>query len=118
MTSRLSTTTRRHLSRLKLRPIHPGEILREQLDELALSARALAARLGVPTNRVTAVLNETRAITPDTALRLAKFFGGGQDGARFWLNLQQAYDLRRAELDAEREGYLEAIEPVRVPVTR
>jgi antitoxin HigA-1 len=106
------------VSRLKLRPIHPGEILREQLDELGLSARALATRLGVPTNRVTGVLNETRAITPDTALRLAKFLGGGQDGARFWLNLQQAYDLRRAELDAEREGYLKAIEPVRVPVAR
>lgn len=106
------------MSRLNLRPIHPGEILKEQLDEIGLSARALASRLGVPTNRITAVLNETRGITPDTALRLAKFFGGGQDGARFWLNLQQAYDLRRAELDAEREGYLETIEPVHVPAGR
>ena len=106
------------MSRLKLRPIHPGEMLREQLDELGMSARALATRLGVPTNRITAVLNETRAITPDTALRLARFFGAGGDGARFWLNLQQAYDLRLAELDAEREGYLEAIEPVHVPAGR
>jgi addiction module HigA family antidote len=106
------------VSRLELRPIHPGEILKEQVEELGMSARALAVRLGVPTNRVTGVLNETRSITPGTALRLAKLFGGGQDGARFWLNLQQAYDLRRAELEAEQEGYLEAIEPVRVPAVR
>jgi antitoxin HigA-1 len=100
------------MSRLKLRPIHPGEMLREQLDELGLSARALATRLGVPTNRVTGLLNETRSVTPDTALRLARFFGGGQDGARFWLNLQQAYDLRQAELDAEKDGHLDGIKPM------
>ena len=100
------------MSLLKLRPIHPGEILQEQLEELGMSARALATRLGVPTNRITGVLNETRSVTPDTALRLAKFFGGGPDTARFWLNLQQAYDLRRAELDAARDGYLKSIEPV------
>jgi antitoxin HigA-1 len=106
------------MSLLKLRPIHPGELLLEQLDELGMSARALSARLGVPTNRITGVLNATRAITPDTALRLSKFFGGGHDGAQFWLNLQQAYDLRRAELQAESDGSLDAIEPVshqRVP---
>jgi antitoxin HigA-1 len=100
------------MSLLKLRPIHPGEILQEQLDELGMSARALAGRLGVPTNRVTGVLNATRAVTPDTALRLSTFFGGGHDGARFWLNLQQAHDLRHAELQAESEGFLAAIEPV------
>ena len=101
------------MSRLELRPIHPGEILREQLDELGLSARALATRLGVPTNRITGVLNGSRSVTPDTALRLARFFGGDQDVAKFWLNLQQAYDLRCAELEAERDGYLDAIEPIR-----
>lgn len=100
------------MSLLKLRPIHPGEILSEQLEELGMSARLLASRLGVPTNRITGVLNETRSITPDTALRLSKFFGGGEDGARFWLNLQQAYDLRRAQLEAEAEGYLDGIEPI------
>jgi antitoxin HigA-1 len=100
------------MSLLKLRPIHPGEFLREQLDELGLSARAFAGRLGVPTNRITALLNEKRALTPDTALRLAKVFGAGHDGAQFWLNLQQAYDLRLAELEAESLGYLEHIEPV------
>lgn len=106
------------MSLLKLRPIHPGEILREQLDEFDLSARAFAGRLGVPTNRITALLNEKRALTPDTALRLAKFFGGGHDGAQFWLNLQQAYDLRVAELEAETLGYLELIEPVARPSAR
>ena len=82
-------------------------------DELGLSARALATRLGVPTNRITGVLNGSRSVTPDTALRLARFFGGDQDVAKFWLNLQQAYDLRCAELEAERDGYLDAIEPIR-----
>ncbi|HKY35740.1 MAG TPA: HigA family addiction module antitoxin [Polyangiaceae bacterium] len=97
------------MSLLKFRPIHPGEILREQLEELGLSARALATKLGVPTNRITGILNETRSITPDTALRLAKFFGAAQDGAVFWLNLQQAHDLRVAELAAAKEGYLRKI---------
>jgi addiction module HigA family antidote len=97
------------MSLLKLRPIHPGEILREQLEELGLSARTLAAKLGVPTNRVTGILNETRSITPDTALRLAKFFGAVEDGAVFWLNLQQAHDLRVAEIVAAKEGYLRKI---------
>jgi antitoxin HigA-1 len=103
------------MSLLKLRPIHPGEILREQLDELGLSARAFAGRLGVPTNRITALLNEKRALTPDTALRLSKFFGAGHEGAQFWLNLQQAYDLRVAELEAKKLGYLERIEPMARP---
>lgn len=97
------------MSLLELRPIHPGEILREQLEELGLSARALASKLGVPTNRVTAILNETRSITPDTALRLAKFFGAAKDGAVFWLNLQQAHDLRVAEIAAAKQGYLRKI---------
>jgi addiction module HigA family antidote len=103
------------MSLLKLRPIHPGEILQEQLAELGMSARALAARLRVPTNRITAVLKGTRSVTPDTALRLAKLLGGEADTARFWLDLQQAYDLRRAELDAAQEGYLEGIVPVSAP---
>jgi len=75
-----------------MRPIPPGEHLREEMTELALSARTLAAALGVPTNRVTGVLNGTRAITADTALRLARYFGTTPE---FWLNLQQSYDLRR-----------------------
>lgn len=81
-----------------MRPIHPGEVLREDvLDALGLSARALAAALDVPPNRVTGILNEERVITADTALRLARFLGGN---AQFWLNLQSSYDLRKAEAEA------------------
>jgi antitoxin HigA-1 len=84
------------MTRHKMRPISPGEVLREQLDELGMSANALAAALHVPTNRVTGILNETRALTPETALRLERFFAGTT--AQFWLNLQIGFDLRRAEL--------------------
>jgi addiction module HigA family antidote len=75
-------------------PIHPGEHLAEELKGLDLSAAELARRLGVPTNRVTSILNGRRAITGDTALRLAHFFG---TSAEFWLNLQNLYELRLAE---------------------
>jgi addiction module HigA family antidote len=75
-------------------PIHPGEHLAEEVKELNLSAAELARRLGVPTNRVTSILNGRRAITGDTALRLAHFFG---TSAEFWLNLQNLYELRLAE---------------------
>jgi addiction module HigA family antidote len=81
----------------KMRPIHPGEILREELDELGLSARALATALKVPTNRITTILNGRRGITADTALRLARFFGTSPE---FWLNLQSAHDLRLAQRNA------------------
>lgn len=80
-----------------MRPIHPGEQLRDEMKELGLSARALAKSLGVPVNRVTGILNEQRAITADTALRLARYFGGTPE---FWLNLQSAYDLRRTRQEA------------------
>ena len=76
-----------------MRPIHPGEILREEMKELGLSARRLAQALGVPVNRITGILHEERAVTADTALRLARYFNST---AEFWLNLQSAYDLRRA----------------------
>jgi addiction module HigA family antidote len=74
--------------------IHPGEHLAEELKELAMSAAELARNLDVPTNRVTGILNGQRAITGDTALRLAHFFG---TSAEFWLNLQSLYELRMAE---------------------
>jgi addiction module HigA family antidote len=77
--------------------IHPGEHLSEELDALTMSAAELARRLKVPTNRVTAILNGQRAITGDTALRLAHFFG---TSAEFWLNLQTLYELRLAEAKA------------------
>lgn len=75
-------------------PIHPGEHLIEELRELDMSAAELARRLDVPTNRVTGILNGQRAITGDTALRLAHFFGTSPE---FWLNLQNLYELRLAE---------------------
>ena len=75
-------------------PIHPGEILEEELTELDLSAAELARALGVPTNRITQILHGQRAVTADTALRLGRWFG---TGPQFWLNLQQLYDLRLAE---------------------
>ena len=77
--------------------IHPGEHLAKELETLSMSAAELARRLKVPTNRVTEILNGQRAITGDTALRLAHFFG---TSAEFWLNLQTLYELRLAEAKA------------------
>jgi len=77
--------------------IHPGEHLAEELEALDLSAAELARKMNVPTNRVTQILNGTRSVTGDTALRLAHFFG---TSAQFWLNLQSLYDLRIAEQKA------------------
>jgi len=74
--------------------IHPGEHLAEELEALDMSAAELARKLDVPTNRVTQILNGTRSITGDTALRLGHFFG---TSAQFWLNLQALYDLRLAQ---------------------
>ena len=77
--------------------IHPGEHLAEELEALDMSAAELARKINVPTNRVTQILNGTRAITGDTALRLAHFFG---TSPQFWLNLQNLYDLRLAQKKA------------------
>jgi addiction module HigA family antidote len=74
--------------------IHPGEHLAEELEALDMSAAELARKIRVPTNRVTQILNGTRSITGDTALRLAHFFG---TSAQFWLNLQSLYELRMAQ---------------------
>ena len=81
--------------------IHPGEHLAEELKELGMSAAELARQLGVPTNRVTEILNGRRAITGDTALRLAHFFG---TTAEFWLNLQSLYELRVAQKEEGGQG--------------
>ena len=78
-----------------MRPVHPGEVLREDyLAPLNMSANALAKALNVPAPRINDVVRERRGITADTAMRLARYFGGD---ARSWLNLQAAYDLRLAE---------------------
>lgn len=92
----------------QMRPIHPGEILKDELEELEMTANALAGRLDVPPNRITAILNERRGITADTALRLARFFGTSPE---FWLNLQITYELRLAQ-DAKGELILEKVKPV------
>jgi antitoxin HigA-1 len=78
-----------------MRPVHPGEVLREDfLRPAGLSANALAKALRVPTPRINDVVRERRGITADTAMRLARYFGGD---AQSWLNLQTLYDLRVAE---------------------
>ncbi len=78
--------------------IHPGEHLAEELEALDMSAAELARKIEVPTNRITQIVNGTRGISGDTALRLGHFFG---TSAEFWLNLQSLYDLRVAQ---ERAG--------------
>jgi len=77
--------------------LHPGEHLAEELTALDMSAAELARQLDVPTNRITQILNGTRAITGDTALRLAHFFG---TSAEFWINLQSLYEIRLAQAKA------------------
>jgi len=82
----------------KMRPIHPGEILREEfLVPLGLSASALAIELKVPAPRINDIVRERRAITPDTALRLSRYFGTSPE---FWMDLQTAYDLKIAARDS------------------
>ena len=79
-----------------MRPVHPGEILREEfLVPLEMSANALSRVLNVPAPRINDIVRERRGISADTAMRLARYFGGD---ARSWLNLQAAYDLRVAEI--------------------
>lgn len=80
-----------------MRPVPPGEVLQEQLEELGMSASKLAALLDVPPNRITGILNAQRSLTAETAIRLSKFFG---TSAEFWLALQSNYDLRKAELES------------------
>lgn len=84
----------------KMRPVHPGEVLREDyLKPLGMTANALAQALKVPAPRINDIVRERRGISADTALRLARYFGGD---ARSWLNLQTAYELRKAEMASER----------------
>ena len=71
-------------------PIHPGEILADELKELNMSASELASKLYVPANRITQIIARKRSISADTALKLGKWFG---TGPKIWMNLQQAYEL-------------------------
>ncbi|MDO1509500.1 MULTISPECIES: HigA family addiction module antitoxin [unclassified Neisseria] len=85
----------------QMRPIHPGEILREEyLIPLGMTANALSVALHVPAPRINDIVREKRGISPDTALRLARYFGGD---AQSWLNLQNAYDLKMAEQSLKQE---------------
>ena len=84
-----------------MRPIHPGEILREEfLVPLEMSANALAMRLRVPAPRINDLVRERRGVSVDTALRLARFFNNTPE---FWFNLQTAYDLKIAKADKSEE---------------
>lgn len=80
-------------------PIHPGEILADELDELDITPTELSRQIGVPPNRISQIIQGKRAITGDTALRLGHWF---KSSAEFWLNLQTAYDLRVAAKDLGR----------------
>ena len=82
--------------RRKLPPIHPGELLGDELKEIGVSLNELARALRVPMNRISAIVNGKRAITLDTAMRLALYFG---TSPQYWLNLQTAYDLEVAGSD-------------------
>ena len=81
-------------------PIHPGEILADELEELGVSPTELSRQVRVPANRISQIINGKRSITGDTALRLAHWFG---TSPQFWMNLQALYDVRIAEEDAGTE---------------
>ncbi len=95
-----SAITIDHAATDGLPPTHPGEILREELAALELSANAFAAKIKVPTNRVTEILAGRRSVTAETALRLARFFG---TSAQFWMNLQANYDLKTAAAESGKD---------------
>ena len=78
------------MTKIKLQPSHPGQILREDLRDEGLTIASLAQSIRVPANRISLIVNKRRAITADTAARLARFFG---TSAQYWLNLQNHYDL-------------------------
>ena len=87
------------INKIGMRPIHPGEILREEyLAPLSMAAHALSQALHIPASRVNDIVRERRGITVDTAMRLARYFGGD---AQSWLNLQTVYDLKQAGMALE-----------------
>jgi antitoxin HigA-1 len=94
MMSRSRITTDGAEQRKRLAPIHPGEILGEDLQDAGISLNELARSLRVPMNRISAIVNGKRSITADTAIRLARYFGTSSE---YWMNLQSAYDLAVAE---------------------
>lgn len=97
-------------------PIHPGRILKRELAALDLSADRLALRLRIPSGRITDILNGKRGVTPETALRLARFFGTSAD---FWMNLQSRYDLTITEqsIGAKVTAKVEQMTPHSIQIT-
>ena len=87
-------------------PIHPGEILKEELDVIGISAAEMAHQLRVPKNRISEVIRGRRSITADTALRLGRWFG---TSPKFWINLQMSYELRKAAQNLDED--IELIQP-------
>jgi antitoxin HigA-1 len=79
-----------------MKTVHPGRVLRRELEARQLSANGLALALRTPSGRITDILNGKRGVSPETAMRLARYFG---NSARFWLNLQTAYELAVAEAE-------------------
>jgi addiction module HigA family antidote len=95
-----------------MRPVHPGKVLREDyLKPLTMNVSALAKKLGIPSSRLNDIVLERRGVTPDTAMRIARYFGGD---ARSRLNLQAAHDLRVAEIEKAKE-IEQTVEPMRLP---
>ncbi len=95
-----------------MRAVHPGEVLKDELDELGVTPTEFARQIDVPPNRVSQIIAGKRAVTGDTALRFGHWFG---TDPQFWLNLQSAYEIRIAE---EKAGQEIARLPVRAGVTR
>ncbi|MDR0239341.1 MAG: HigA family addiction module antidote protein [Deltaproteobacteria bacterium] len=89
-------------------PIHPGEILKEEMEFINISANKLANNLNVPTNRITQIINKKRAITPDTARRLGAFF---KTSPQFWMNLQFIYEMDLDFSDTAKEKEIASIKP-------
>ncbi|MGH7078451.1 MAG: HigA family addiction module antitoxin [Acetobacteraceae bacterium] len=83
-----------------MRAVHPGEVLKDELDELGVTPTELARQIDVPPNRISQIIARKRAVTGDTALRFGHWFG---TEPQFWLNLQSAYEIRIAEEKAGRE---------------
>ena len=88
-----STTARKSRVTRRLPPVHPGEILKESLADLGISMNRLAQEIGVPANRISAIVAGNRSITGETALRLERYFG---TAAAYWMNMQMRYDLEMA----------------------
>jgi addiction module HigA family antidote len=84
----------------EMSPVHPGEVLRDELDALKMSARAFSEALDVPGNRITMILKGQRGITADTALRLSRYLGTTPE---FWLNLQKSFELREAQVKSGKQ---------------